>query len=1320
MTELRTLRTRYSELDNVGVQDCVLLNDHKSVDEFMSNLKIRFQNDLIYTYIGTVCISVNPYHRLSIYSPEHVAIFKNMDIFELPPHLFAIADQAYRSMQHDHRDQCILISGESGAGKTEASKKILEFLAQVSTNTGKADDIRDRLLQSNPVLEAFGNAKTIRNDNSSRFGKYMEVSFDFKGEPFGGKILNYLLEKSRVVHQAVGEQNFHVFYMLLASNDRGLLANLKLHKTAADYQYLNQGHVEGESVVVDREEYHNMRKAFKDLHFHEDEVMDFFKVVAFVIHLGEVAFEKVSADESMTPDCVHISHLATLSGIPEEEFKEVFNKKTVLARNQLVTATLSQSQAYYARDALAKAIYDRLFTRLIARVNQSIHASASGHSSVMGLLDIYGFEIMADNSFEQFCINYCNEKLQQLFIELTLKQEQEEYRSEGIEWEEVDYFDNKVICDMVDERHKGVFAILNEECLRPGRVTDDTFLDRLNRGMEKHPHYASHATMSFKERRDTGLKRNQFRVAHYAGHVSYSVDGFLDKNNDLLFRNLKNLMTMSTLPIVKECFPESELQQRKLPPTAATQFKTSLAALVDILQAKSPSYVRCIKPNHDKKPGVFDTDVVLHQVKYLGLMENLRVRRAGFAFRKLHVDFLHRYKSVCPATWPHPKGPVKDNVQTLLAYVGLGSDDFRIGKTKVFIRHPKHLFELERRLTARQHELASKIQARAKGYLQRKQYNAMKLSALMIAKHWRRVLAQRRLQNMRGATYLIKLAIVQYIHRRRAAMDVIAKFVRGYKLRDAPRSPENNMVLNYRAAHWLLKLRAYLPKVLLDSSWAPEVPAFFKPTSDYLRQLHKRQQAKLYRMAIDARPRLKMQLVAKLPASEVFRGKKALYPSSVPKWFVDDRLDPSLEKQEKYGNFHQQLSKFPQDTRILYSIKVHKFDRKSYKQREYVLVVTNRAIFILYPKTFKINTRLDFLWLTGISVSDSYDGVFVLHVSDEAEGFKGDWIFMTPHVIEVVMKIALAARKVESIKVRDSISFQRKNSTIGEIVFRLAQESMAFKNRGNQLEVHSEEVPVPRAYAEFEQRMKNKRTRGMLPPLMSDKQVMEQKRRVDEARRRSFIAKERQMQQRAQAQQRRSSVVASVFGEFDEPDHLYGEVADIAPRSNGAPLYGTVDDIAPSSGGPLYGTVADIAPGPLYGTIDVDEPLYGEVADPVRGQQAHQGHVDVGYSVSSGATPYGKPIGYGGQRPTQTQQAPVLGIQSVYGEVLDPQSKAVTQSIYGEVMDPVRMQQQGPTSVYGEIVNPTNAPKSVYGAPTLPQSAGGRLGPQQRRASGRR
>ncbi|GAA6071871.1 myosin Ic, paralog b isoform X1, partial [Tachysurus ichikawai] len=380
------------------------------------------------------------------------------------PDRYAVSDNAYRSMRTERRDQCILISGESGAGKTEASKKVLQYYAITCPASEQVQTVKDRLLQSNPVLEAFGNAKTLRNDNSSRFGKYMDIQFDYKGAPVGGHIINYLLEKSRVVHQSNGERNFHIFYQLIEGGEEDLLRRLGLERNAQQYQYLVKGNCPKVSSINDRNDWKMVRKALSIIGFSDDEVEELLNIIASVLHLGNIQYGSEDGGNAYITVDTQIKYLARLLGVDSSVLKEALTHKKIIAKGEELMSPLNQEQASSARDALSKAIYGRTFTWLVNKINASLSFKedflSSKSTSVIGLLDIYGFEVFQNNSFEQFCINYCNEKLQQLFIELTLKSEQEEYEAEGITWEPVQFFNNKIICDLVEEKFKGIISIL--------------------------------------------------------------------------------------------------------------------------------------------------------------------------------------------------------------------------------------------------------------------------------------------------------------------------------------------------------------------------------------------------------------------------------------------------------------------------------------------------------------------------------------------------------------------------------------------------------------------------------------------------------------------------------------------------------------------------------------------------------------------------------------------------------------------------------------------------------------------------------------------
>ncbi|XP_069082199.1 unconventional myosin-Ic isoform X1 [Pleurodeles waltl] len=1021
-----TMESALTARDRVGVQDFVLLENFTSEAAFIENLRKRFKEHLIYTYIGSVLVSVNPYKELEIYSKQHMERYRGVSFYEVSPHLYAIADNSYRSMRTERRDQCILISGESGAGKTEATKKILQYFAVTCPASDQVETIKDRLLQSNPVLEAFGNAKTLRNDNSSRFGKYMDVQFDYKGAPVGGHILNYLLEKSRVVHQNHGERNFHIFYQLLEGGEDDLLRRLGLDKNAQSYQYLIKGQCAKVSSINDKNDWKVVRKALSVINFSDDEVEDLLSIVASVLHLGNVQFVTDEEGNSQVTTENQIKYLARLLHVDAAVLRDALTHKKIIAKGEELNSPLNLEQAAYARDALSKAVYGRTFSWLVSKINSSLtykeeeHRSR-GSASVIGLLDIYGFEVFQHNSFEQFCINYCNEKLQQLFIELTLKSEQEEYESEGIAWEPVQYFNNKIICDLVEEKFRGIISILDEECLRPGDATDLTFLEKLEEAVKNHPHFVTHKLADQKTRKCLG--RDEFRLLHYAGEVNYCVTGFLDKNNDLLFRNLKEAMCDSENPIINQCFDRMELSDKKRPETAATQFKNSLSKLMEILMSKEPSYIRCIKPNDAKQAGRFDEVLIRHQVKYLGLMENLRVRRAGFAYRRKYETFLQRYKSLCPETWPHWDGRALDGVAVLVKHLGYKPEEFKMGRTKIFIRFPKTLFATEDALEVRKQSLVTLIQSAWKGFHQRKKFLHLKHSAIVIQSWWRGTVGRRKAA------------------KRKWAAETIRRLIKGFIYRNYPRCPENEYFIDYIRYSFLMKLRRNLPKNVLDKSW-PTPPPSLSEASQLLRDMCMQNMVWKYCKRIS--PEWKQQLEQKVVASEIFKDKKDNYPQSVPRLFISTRL----------GNeeINAKVLQILENETIQYAVPVTKYDRNGFKARGRQLLIAQNALFIV--EEAKLKQQIDFANLTGISVSSLSDNLFVLHVRRDDNKQKGDVVLQSDHVIETLTKIAMSADKVDNINIsQGSIKFAVGQGKEGIIDFTAGSEHLVTKAKNGHLSV---------------------------------------------------------------------------------------------------------------------------------------------------------------------------------------------------------------------------------------------------------------------------
>ncbi|XP_071551474.1 unconventional myosin IC isoform X2 [Panulirus ornatus] len=1036
--QLERMESVLEERERTGVPDAILLEDYLSERAFIDNLKKRYHENIIYTYIGQVVISVNPYKDLGLYTEDYLEKYRNVNFYEVPPHVFAITENAYRSMTAEVTDHCILISGESGAGKTEASKQVLRFLAATSLHRREIDRVRDRLLQSNPLLEAFGNAKTNRNDNSSRFGKYMDIEFNFKGDPVGGHILNYLLEKSRVVHQEDGERNFHIFYQLLAGAPDELLEKLHLQRDANYYFYLKQGNSCHVHTINDRASFEAVDHALDILNFTTDEQEAIWGVVGAIIHLGNVSFKADDDGLAKVVDETPVKNCSKLIGCDSAELLKALTHRTIEARGDVVTSPLNPDQAVYARDALAKSVYERVFNWLVIRLNQSLQSPESGRKTLLGILDIYGFEIFEKNGFEQFCINYCNEKLQQVFIELTLKSEQEEYRREGIEWEQVQYFDNKIICDLVEEKHKGIISLLDEECLRPGEATDFTFLAKMNSHLASHNHYFSYDTSDNSKVKKT-INKDEFRLRHYAGEVAYRVQGFLDKNNDLLFRDLKETMTHTSNMIITSVFPKDELLRKRRPDTAATQFKNSLVELMSILMSKEPSYIRCIKPNDDKRSYYFDEERVSHQVKYLGLMENLRVRRAGFAYRRAYEIFLARYKSICPATWPHHHGLAKDGVKAIVQHLGYPPDDFRLGETKLFIRLPKTLFLTEDALQIRKGELATMIQAKWKAFMYQRRYERMRAAVTTVAKHWRRVVAQR----LRA--------------RRKWAVGVVRAFVKGFITRNEPVNPTNARFQQLVKCEYLLRLSKSLPNSVLDPRW-PDAPSTCTEASKILHGFHRTYLARKYVKAL--LPEKRVMFEEKVLAEQLFKGKKVSYPQSLPNWFVTSRLDPASESLRKTA-FEDIIKMTGEKTK--YCVPCTKYDRHGYKPRDRILILTSGALYLLEAKENKLKQkhRFSLKEVQGLHVSPNTDNLLLIQIPVEnAKRDKGDLILNVPNVIEAVTKIISISDNSEVLKIAESesIGHTMKNGKQGTIMLNTGSSVTTInKNKEGKLQVLAED-----------------------------------------------------------------------------------------------------------------------------------------------------------------------------------------------------------------------------------------------------------------------
>ncbi|KAK2906266.1 unconventional myosin-Ib isoform X5 [Channa argus] len=1075
------MEVKTSLLDNmIGVGDMVLL-EPLSEDSFLENLRKRFDHNEIYTYIGSVVISMNPYRSLPIFTPDKVEEYRNRNFYELSPHIYALADEAYRSLRDQDKDQCILITGESGAGKTEASKLVMSYVAAVCGKGQEVNKVKEQLLQSNPVLEAFGNAKTVRNDNSSRFGKYMDIEFDFKGDPLGGVISNYLLEKSRVVKQPRGERNFHIFYQLLSGASDDTLEKLKLHRDFSKYNYLSL-----DSAVVsgldDAANFRTVRNAMEIVGFMEDELQSVLELVAAVLKLGNIEFKPElrcnGTDESRIKDKNDLKEMCELLGIEQSVLERAFSYRTVEAKMEKVSTTLNVAQAYYARDALAKNLYSRLFSWLVTRINESIKAQAKTRHKVMGVLDIYGFEIFEDNSFEQFIINYCNEKLQQIFIELTLREEQEEYVREGIEWTNIEYFNNAIICDLIENNQNGILAMLDEECLRPGTVTDETFLDKLNTICAEHQHFESRLSKNSKFLTDHSLPHSCFRIQHYAGKVLYRVEGFVDKNNDLLYRDLSQAMYKANHSLIKHLFPEGNPSKVNLkrPPTAGFQFRASVATLMKNLQTKNPNYIRCIKPNDKKAAHIFTESLVRHQVRYLGLMENVRVRRAGYAFRQTYEPCLERYKMLCKRTWPHWRGPARDGVEVLMADLQVPAEEFSYGRSKIFIRNPRTLFFLEERRRQCLQDLATLIQKIYRGWKCRTHFLLLKKSQIVVAAWYRRYAQQKKYQKIKSATTVVQsytrgwqarkllrelkhqkrceeavTTIAAYWHgtqarrelrrlkeeaRRKHAVAVIWAYWQGLKVRREYRkffrANAGRKIYEFTIQRimqkYFLGLKNTMPSMSpIDKNWPARPYLFLDGVHTELRRIFHLWRCKKYRSQFTEERKAVYE--EKLEASEIFKDKKALYPSSVSQPFKGDYLE--ISKNPKYQKLNSTV-----DEKVLLADVVNKINRANGKGTARIFLLTKKSVVLADQKTGQVKASVPLPDVSSVSVSTQSDGFFALKLKEgSASAVKGDFLLSSEHLIEIITKLhrigaTAADREQLNIDISDEFLVQFKQDKV--------------------------------------------------------------------------------------------------------------------------------------------------------------------------------------------------------------------------------------------------------------------------------------------------
>ncbi|KAL8523094.1 hypothetical protein ACS0TY_013167 [Phlomoides rotata] len=687
----------------------------------LHNLATRYQLNKIYTYSGGILIAINPFQRLpDLYDAHMMATYKGARLGELSPHVFAIADVAYRAMINEGKSNSILVSGESGAGKTETTKMLMQYFAYLGGHKhAEGRTVEQQVLESNPVLEAFGNAKTVRNNNSSRFGKFVELQFDKYGRISGAAIRTYLLERSRVCQISDPERNYHCFYLLCAAPQE----EIKKYKLGhpQTFHYLNQSTCYELDGVNDSHDFLATRKAMDVVGISHKEQDAIFRVVASILHLGNVTFAKgEEIDSSVLEDDKSKFHLQTAAELlmcNPEALEGALLKRVMVTPEEVIKRCLDPYGAVVSRDGLAKTLYSRLFDWLVNKINISI-GQDSNSKHLIGILDIYGFESFKSNSFEQFCINFTNEKLQQHFNQHVFKMEQEEYMKDEINWSYIDYVDNQDVLDLIEKKTGGVISLLDEACMFP-KSTHETFAEKLYQTFKSHKRFIK-----------PKLTRSDFVIAHYAGEVQYQSDQFLDKNKDYVVPEHQDLLTASECPFVAALFPPFPDETTKTSNKSSkfssigSRFKLQLNQLMETLNSTEPHYIRCVKPNNLFQPGIFENANVVHQLRCGGVFEAIKISCSGYPSHKTFDEFLYRFGLLAPEV-------LSETVACEKILEKLGLAGAQIGKTKIFLRAGQ-MADLNARRAQKLGDAAKIIQRRSKTYVARKHFvSALKASTTM-------------------------------------------------------------------------------------------------------------------------------------------------------------------------------------------------------------------------------------------------------------------------------------------------------------------------------------------------------------------------------------------------------------------------------------------------------------------------------------------------------------------------------------------------------------------------------------------------------------
>ncbi|XP_013411638.1 unconventional myosin-Va-like [Lingula anatina] len=743
------------------------------------NLQVRFcdRND-IYTYCGIVLVAINPYEELDIYGNDIIQAYHGQDMGAMDPHIYAVAEEAFKRMVQFDQNQSVIVSGESGAGKTVSAKYAMRYFAAVGGSHTDETQVEKKVLASNPIMEAIGNAKTTRNDNSSRFGKYLEIGFKKNHHITSAHMRTYLLEKSRVVFQAPEERNYHIFYQLCASSELPEFEKFQLDHQD-NFYYTFQGCNPTVDGIDDAEEMLNTREAMTLLGISEKQQMMIFQILSAILHFGNV---NITEDEDGENAIIKkgdksLQTMCDLLGIDEEQTRKwLCNRKITTVGETLITP-LDTKKACFSRDALAKHIYAKLFDWIVKMLNITLSISTGKQTNFIGVLDIYGFETFEINSFEQFCINYANEKLQQQFTLHVFKLEQEEYVKEEIEWSFIDFYDNQPCIDLIESK-LGILDLLDEECKMP-KGSDESWCRKLYQRHLKAKHFEK-----------PRMSETAFVIIHFADSVEYQSGGFLEKNRDTVLDEQLNILKASEHELVADLFQEEEQRKPRSGSTSAakvniragtqqpkgskshkktvgSQFRDSLNKLMDTLFSTNPHYIRCIKPNDMKQAFTFEPQRAVQQLRACGVLETIRISSAGYPSRWSYPEFYERYR-VLSVKKDIVKKDKKQTCRNILSKLIQDPDKFQFGKSKIFFRAGQVAY-LEKLRSDKLYACGIMIQKHIRGWLWRRKYQKIRRSVLLVQTYGRGMLARRHALHLR----------------RTAAATRMQKVWRGYKVRKA-------------------------------------------------------------------------------------------------------------------------------------------------------------------------------------------------------------------------------------------------------------------------------------------------------------------------------------------------------------------------------------------------------------------------------------------------------------------------------------------------------------------------------------------------------